>query len=142
MGVLVGPRIRVVTLRMRGAEGMKQLGRGSRHERVEHFGGHFWIGPIPCDTCPLRAKPFLIVIAILDDESPHPLRMRQEDAETYRPAVVMKVEAAFVDLELLEKTVGRFRQVVEGVRIRRWRRGVTLTESRKIRRYQMIACCE
>jgi hypothetical protein len=30
---------------------------------------------------------------------------------------------------LLEKTVDRLGQIVEGVHIRRWRRGITLTES-------------
>ena len=45
-------------------------------------------------------------------------------------------------LSCFEKIVDRLGQIVEGVHIRRWWRGVALTESRKIRRYQMIACCE
>ena len=68
--------------------------------------------------------------------------MRREDAKADRPAIVMKVEGVFVNPELLEKIVDRLGQIVEGVHIRRWWRGFTLTESRKIRRYQMIACCE
>jgi len=68
--------------------------------------------------------------------------MRQDDAKADRPAIVVKVEGVFIDLELLEKSVDRPGQIVKGVRIRRWWRGVTLTESRKIRRYQVIACGE
>jgi hypothetical protein len=33
--------------------------------------------------------------------------MRQDDAKADRPAIVMKVEGVFVDLELLEKAVDR-----------------------------------
>jgi hypothetical protein len=65
--------------------------------------------------------------------------MRRGDAKADRPAVVMKVEGVSVDLELLEKSVDRSGQIVKGVRIRRRWRGVTLTETWKIRRYQMIA---
>src|SRR5271156_5355892 len=68
--------------------------------------------------------------------------MRQDDAKADRPAIVMKVEGVFVDLELLEKIVDRLGQIVEGIHIRRWCRSVTLTESWKIRCYQMVACCE
>jgi len=68
--------------------------------------------------------------------------MCRDDAKADRPAIVMKVEGVFVDVELLEKLVDRLGQIVEGVHIRRWWRGFTLTESWKIRRYQMIACCE
>src|SRR5208282_3623192 len=100
----------------------------------------FWVGPILRDAGPFGAQAFLIGIGILNDESLHPLRMRQDDAEADRPAVVMKIEDAFADLELLEKIADRFRQVIKGVCIRRgwWR--VTLTEGWKVRCYQMIAC--
>ena len=68
--------------------------------------------------------------------------MRQDDAKTDRATIVVKVESAFLDLELFEKIVDRLGQIVKGIHIRRWWRGVTLTESWKIRCYQMIACCE
>src|ERR1700733_306374 len=98
----------------------------------------FWIGPILRDTCPLGAQALLIDIGILDDESLHPLRMRQNDAEADRPAVVMKVEGALGDLELLKEAVDRLGQVVKGVRIRRWRRGIALAETWEIWCHQMI----
>ena len=121
---------------------MTLFGRCERHERIEHFRMRFRIGPILRNGGPLGAQAFLIRIGILDDKRLQPLRMRRDDAKADRPAIVMKVEGVFVDLELLEKIVDRLGQIVEGVHIRRWWRGVTLTESRKIRRYQMIACCE
>ncbi len=68
--------------------------------------------------------------------------MHQKDAQADRPAVIMKVEAVFVDFELLKEIVDRLRQVVKGVRIRRSWRGVTLTEAWEVRSYQMIVCRE
>src|SRR5271167_2652875 len=68
--------------------------------------------------------------------------MRRDYAKADRPAVVMKVEGVSVDLELLEKSVDRSGQIVKGVGIRRWWRGVTLTEPWKIRCYQVMACCK
>src|ERR1700733_5131771 len=121
---------------------MTLFGRCERHERIEHFWMRFRIGPILRDAGPLGAQAFLIDIGILDDERLQPLRMRRHDAKADRPAIVMKEEGVWVDLELLEETVDRLGQIVEGVHIRRRRRGVTLTESWKIRCYQMIACCE
>jgi hypothetical protein len=88
---------------------------------------------------PLGAEAFLIRIGILDDKRSKPFRMHRDYAKADRPAVVMKVEGVFVDLELLEKAVDRPGQIVKGVRIRRRWRGVALTETWKIRRYQMIA---
>jgi hypothetical protein len=102
----------------------------------------FRIGPILRNAGPLGAQAFLIGIGILDDKRLQPLRMRRDDAKADRPAIVMKEEGVFVDLELLEKAVDRLGQIVKGVRIRRRRRSVTLTESWKIRCYQVIACCE
>jgi uncharacterized OB-fold protein len=78
----------------------------------------FRIGPILRNTGPLGAEPFLIGIGILDDKRLQPLRMRRDDAEADRAAIVMKVEAVFVDLELLEKTVDRLGQIVKRVRVR------------------------
>src|SRR5271156_4293855 len=125
---------------MRGAEGVTLFGRCERHERIEHFRMRFRIGPILCNAGPLGAQALLIRVGILDDKRLQPLRMRQDDAKADRPAIVMKVEGVFVDLELLEKAVDRPGQIVKGVRIRRrWRRGA-LTKSWKIRCYQMIAC--
>src|SRR5215475_15997346 len=98
----------------------------------------FWIDPILRYGGPLRAEALRVGIGILDDESLHPLRMRQEHAETNRPAVVMKVERAFADFELIEQAIRRRRQMVEGVCIGRWRWGLALTEPRKVRRHQMI----
>jgi hypothetical protein len=43
--------------------------------------------------------------------------VRQDYAKADRPAVVMKVEGVFVDLELLEKSVDSPSQIVKGVRI-------------------------
>jgi hypothetical protein len=60
--------------------------------------------------------------------------MRRDDAKADRPAIVMKEEGVFVDLELLEEPVDRLGQIVKGVHVRGWWRGFTLTESRKIRR--------
>jgi hypothetical protein len=68
--------------------------------------------------------------------------MRKNDTEADGPAVVMKVEAAFVDPESLEETIDRLRQMVKGVRIRRKRRGIALTEAWEVRSYQMIVCGE
>src|SRR5580704_205325 len=102
----------------------------------------FRISPIFRNAGPFGAQALLIDIGILNDKCSKPIRMRRDDAKADRPAVVMKVEGVSVDLELLEKSVDRFGQIVKGVRIRRRWRGVTLTESWKIRRYQMIACCE
>src|SRR5580704_3382632 len=103
MDVLVRPGIGVVTVGMRGALRMTLFSRRQRYKGIEYFKMRFWIGPILRDTSPLCAEAFLIGIGILDDERLHPLRMRQNDAEADWPAVVMKVEAAFVDFELLEE---------------------------------------
>jgi hypothetical protein len=62
----------------------------------------FRIGPILCNAGPFGAQAFLIRIGILDDKCSKPIRMRRDDAKADRPAVVMKVEGVFVDLELLE----------------------------------------
>jgi len=140
VGVLVSPSVRVITLRMRGAEGVTLLGRCERHERIEHFRMRFWIGPILHNGNPLGTQAFLIRIGVLDDKRLQPLRMCRDDAKADRPAIVMKVKGVFVDVEVLEKLVDRLGQTVEGVHIRRWWREFTVTESWKIRRYQMIAC--
>jgi hypothetical protein len=118
---------------------MTLFGRCRRYKCIKHFRMRFWVGPILRDTSPLRSQAFLIGIGILDDESLHPLWMRQNNAESDRPAVVMKIEDAFADLELLEEIVDRLRQMIKGVRIRRWWWRVTLTEAWKGRRYRMIA---
>ena len=102
----------------------------------------FRIGPILRNAGPLGARAFLIRIGILNDKRLQPLRMRRDDAKADRSAIVMKVKGVFVDLELFEKSVDRPGQIIKRVRIRRWRRGVTVTKSWKIRCYQMIACCE
>jgi hypothetical protein len=78
----------------------------------------FRIGPILRNGSPLGAQAFLIRIGILDDKRLQPLRMRRDDAKADRPAIVMKVEGVFVDLELLEKLVDRLGQIVKGVHIR------------------------
>ena len=105
VGVLVSPGVRVITFGMRGAEGVTLFGRCERHERIEHFRMRFRIGPILRNAGPLGAQAFLIGIGILDDKRLQPLRMRRDDAKADRPAIVMKVEGVFVDLELLEKIV-------------------------------------
>src|SRR6516164_9680400 len=97
-----------------------------------------WIGPILRDGGPLRAQTLLIGVGILDDESLHPLRMRQEHAETDRPAIVMKVEGAFADFELIEQVIHRRRQMIKCVRIGRWWWSLALTEPRKVWCHQMI----
>ena len=103
---------------------MTLFARCERHERIEHFRMRFRIGPILRDAGPFGAQAFLIGIGILDDKRSKLIRMRRDDAKADRPAVVMKVEGVFVDLELLEKSVDRFGQIVESVRIRRrWRSG-------------------
>src|SRR5258706_12749004 len=127
---------------MHGAKSMTLFGRCQRHERIEHFRMCFWIDPILPYTFPLGPQPLPRGIGILDDESLHPLRMRRNDAEADRPAIVMKVEGALVDLELLKEVVDRPGQVVKGICVRRWRRRVALTESWEIRCYQMIMCGE
>ena len=121
---------------------MTLFGRCERHERVEHFWMGFWIVPVLRNAGPLGVQALLIDISILDDKCSQPFRMRKDDAKANRPAIVMKVEGVFADLELLEKPVDRLGQIVEGVRIRRWWRSITVTECRKIRCYQMIACCK
>ena len=63
----------------------------------------FRIDPILRNTGPLGAETFLIGIGILNDKRLQPLGMRRDDAKADRPAIVMKVEAIFVDLELLKK---------------------------------------
>jgi hypothetical protein len=65
----------------------------------------FRIGPILRNAGPLGAQAFLIGIGILDDKRSQPLWMRRDDAKADRPAIVMKVEGIFVDLELLKKIV-------------------------------------
>src|SRR5580658_5973575 len=102
----------------------------------------FRIDPIMRNVDPLGAQAFLIRVGILDDKCLQPLRMRQDDAKADRSAIVMKEERVFVDLQLLKKTVDGLGQIVEGVRVRRGWRGVTLTEPWEVRRYQMIACGE
>jgi len=101
MGVLVGPGIRVITFGMRGAQRVTLFGRRERHEHIEHFRMRFRIGPILRNGGPLGAQAFLIRIGILDDKRLQPLRMCRDDAKADRPAIVMKVEGVFVDLELL-----------------------------------------
>src|SRR5580704_17444108 len=98
MGVLVGPGIGVIALGMRGTQRVTLFGCGTRHKGIEHFRMRFWIGPILRDAGPLCAKALFIGISILDDESLHPLRTRQNHAEADRPPVIMKIEAAFTDL--------------------------------------------
>src|ERR1700733_12911841 len=102
----------------------------------------FRVGPILRNPGPLGAEAFRIDVGILDDERLQPLRMRRHDAKADRAAIVVKEEGVCVDLELLEKSVDRLGQISKGVIVRRWWRRFTLTESRKIRRYQMIACCK
>src|SRR3984957_15961093 len=140
--VLVSPSVRVITFGMRSAEGVTLLGRCERHERIEHFWMRFRIVPISRNAGPLGTQAFPVGIGVLDDKRLQPLGMRRHDAKADRPTIVMKEEGVFVDLELLEKAVDRLGQIVKGIRIRRRWRGVTLTESRKIRRYEMIACGE
>ena len=86
----------------------------------------FRIGPILRNAAPLGAQPFLVGIGILNDKRPQALRMRRDDAEADRPAIVVKVQGVFVDLEVLEKAVDRPRQVIKGVRIERCWRGVAV----------------
>ena len=86
---------------MRSAEGVTLFGRCERHERVEHFGIPFRIGPILRNADPLGAQAFLIRIGILDDERLQAPRIRRDDAKADRPTIVMKVEGVFVDLKLL-----------------------------------------
>src|SRR5271165_5438445 len=135
MRILVSPSIRVIAVGMRSSRRMALFGCGIGHKGVNHFRMRFWIGPILRDYGPLRAQALLIGVGVLNYESLHPLRMRQDHAEAHRPAIVMEIEGAFIDLELIEEIVGGLRQVVKGVRIRRWQRRVTLSESRKVRRY-------
>src|SRR3984885_12602264 len=142
MRVLVSPGTRIITFGMRSAECVTLFGRRERHERVEHLRVSFRIGPMLRDAGPLGAQAFLIPFGVWDDKRLQPFRMRRHDVKADRPAIVMKEKRVFADLELLEKFVARLRQIIEGVLIRRWWRGVTLTKSRKIRRYQMIACRE
>jgi hypothetical protein len=93
------------------------FGRGERHECIEHLKMRFRIGPILRDAGPLGAEAFPIRIGILDDKPLQLLRMRRHDAKADRPAIVMKVEAVFVDLKLFEKIVGCLGQIVKGVHI-------------------------
>ena len=86
---------------------MTLFGRCERHERFEHFRMRFRIGPVLRYGSPLGAQAFLIRIRILDDKRLQPLRMRRDDPKADRAAIVMKVEAVFADLELLEKAVDR-----------------------------------
>ena len=129
--VLVSPGVRVITFWMRGAEGVTLFGRCERHERVEHFRVRFRIGPILFNGGPLGAQAFLVSVGVLDDQRLQPPRMRRDDAKADRTAIVMEVEGVFVDLELFEKIVDCLGQIVECVHIRRWRRGVTVTEPGK-----------
>src|SRR5215471_18035035 len=142
VNILIRPGVRIVTLGMRGAERMALFGCCQRHERVEHFRMPRWIGPILRDAGPLGAQAFLIDVGVLNDESLHACGMRQHDAEADRPAVVMKKEDAFLDLELLQETMGRLGQVIEGVGVGRRRRRVALAEARKVRCEHMISCCK
>src|SRR5258707_14241977 len=108
------------------ASGMTLFRRRQRHECIDGFSMRLWIGPILGDASPLGAQALPIGVGILDYKSAHPLRMRHNHAEADRPAVIMKVESTFIDFELVEETVGRLGQVIKGIRIRRWRRGITL----------------
>jgi hypothetical protein len=76
VGELVSPGVRVITFRMRGADGVTLFGRCERHERIEHFRMRFRIGPILRNGGPLGAQAFLIRIGILDDKRLQPLRRR------------------------------------------------------------------
>jgi hypothetical protein len=96
------------------------FGRRERHERIEHFRMRFRIGPILRNAGPFGAQAFPIGIGILDDKRLQPFRMHRDDAKADRPAIVMKVESVFIDLESLKKIVDRLRQIVEGVLVRRW----------------------
>src|ERR1700722_16749402 len=112
------------------------------YKRLEHFGMRFPIRPILRNARPLGPQALLVDIGVLDDEGTHPLRVRQNDPETDRTTVVMEVEGTVVNLELLEESVGRLRQVIECIGIRRRRWSITLTEARKVRSNQVIACGE
>ena len=142
VGIFVGPGVRIITFGMRGAERMTLFGRGERYEPIEHLRMRFGIGPILRNAGPLGAKAFLIDVGILDDKRLQPLPMRRHDAKADRAAIVMKEERVGVDLELLEESADRLGKIVEGVHVGRRRRSVAPTESRKIGRYQMIACRE
>src|SRR5690242_18098605 len=96
-----------------------------------------WIFPIPRDTGPLGAESFLVDIRILNDESLKPLRMLHHDAEADWAAVVVEVEGIFADPELLEEIIDGLRQVIKGIRVLRWRRGIALTETREVRRHHV-----
>jgi len=98
--------------------------------------------PVFRDLPPIGAKARFVDVAILNDERTQSIGVRQNDAESDRRAVVVKVQRIVRDLQLLEKVIDRLGKMIERIGIFRRQRRVAQTEVGIVRSDQMLFCRE
>jgi hypothetical protein len=61
--------------------------------------------PIGLESIPVATEPFLVGIAILDDQRCHPFRMEKGQSQSNRRAIILNVKAIAIETEGLRKVV-------------------------------------
>ena len=100
---------------MRCARYMALLCRFKRQECVYYLRVSLRVCPVFGNLSPFNAQASIVGVAVLDDEGAHPLRLRQDDAETHRRTIIMQENRIVSDFQLLQKIANGLCQMIEGI---------------------------
>ena len=137
---LVGPQIRIITLHIRI---VPDMARPRRLQRQEICAERVFIGgaifPKFPPRFPIRAQTFVVRDRILNNERIYALGMRKRHAETDWAAVILHVKCVTRESERFGEVIHDFGNVIERVGEFFRIRPVAVSESRIIRRDQVIS---
>ena len=97
------------------------------------------VGPVGLDRIPELLQPFLVGVAVLDDQAGDALRVLERQPPADGRPVVHDVHRETLDAELVEQPVDQFGEAVEGVGESGAIRHVALAEARIVRRDHAVA---
>src|SRR4051794_490513 len=91
--VFVSPKIGVIELNVRIISNVSLPGGGERKQiRSQGFFMRRTISPESATRIPVGAQAFVVADSVLNNESIHTLRMRENHAEANRAAVILHIE--------------------------------------------------
>ena len=110
------PVIRIDSADIADTIGVLELCRLRRDQHVKCLAVHFRVvGPIGLDRVPELFEPFLIGIAVLHDEGGDALGMLEGETPAYGRAIVHHVHRVPFDTDLIEQSIDKLSETIEGV---------------------------